>query len=540
MLVANMSAAPEPRPPREQRSLFGEILDWMLAPLLLLWPMSVVLTWLVAQGIANKPFDRELGEMVRVLAKEVSVRADVTRPQAVFTLPAGAAEILHTDESDEIYYQVLGLRGEHLSGDADLPVPPYEDRAPPGELRYRDEVLNNENVRVAYMWVNVGSGFGAREGPEAPLVQVAETLGKRSRLATEIIKGVILPQFVILPVAVLLVWLALARGIAPLNDLQQRIRKRDSSDLSPIDERQAPEEVSPLVRAINDLLARLDQSMRSQKHFLADAAHQLKTPLAGLRTQAELAQRQIDAGESDPPALKKTLQQIARSSQSAAHMVNQLLAMARAEDQGIAAQHQVVNLARLATETVRDFVPRALEKRIDLGYEEPEARQAGGAPRQGALVRGHALLLRELIRNLVDNALQYTPSGGTVTVRVIDDPFGQVVVLQVEDSGPGIAPGERDKVFQPFYRSLGSQVDGSGLGLAIVREIAQQHGAEVTLTDAIERPRGGAGDDGASGPGARFSLRFAAAALSNEAAEAASGAEAPSTALLPPFPKGSP
>jgi len=113
-------SAPEPRPPREQRSLFGEILDWMLAPLLLLWPMSVVLTWLVAQGIANKPFDRELGEMVRVLAKEVSVRANSGRPQAVFALPAGAAEILHTDESDEIYYQVLGLRGEHLSGDAEL------------------------------------------------------------------------------------------------------------------------------------------------------------------------------------------------------------------------------------------------------------------------------------------------------------------------------------------------------------------------------------------------------------------------------------
>lgn len=533
-----MSAASEPRPPREQRSLFGEILDWMLAPLLLLWPMSVVLTWLVAQGIANKPFDRELGEMVRVLAKEVSVRADIGRPQAVFTLPAGAAEILHTDESDEIYYQVLGLRGEHLSGDAALPVPPDEDRAGTGELRYRDEVLNNENVRVAYMWVNAGTGVGTREGAEAPLVQVAETLGKRSRLATEIIKGVILPQFVILPVAVLLVWLALARGIAPLNDLQQRIRKRDSSDLSPIDERQAPEEVSPLVRAINDLLARLDQSMRSQKHFLADAAHQLKTPLAGLRTQAELAQRQIDAGESDPLALKKTLQQIARSSQSAAHMVNQLLAMARAEDQGIAAQHQIVNLARLATETVRDFVPRALDKRIDLGYEEPEARAAGGVARQGALVRGHALLLRELIRNLVDNALQYTPSGGTVTVRVIDDPFGQVVVLQVEDSGPGIAPAERDKVFQPFYRSLGSQVDGSGLGLAIVREIAQQHGAEVTLTDAHDRPRSSAGDDasGASGPGACFSLRFAAAALSNETT---TGADTPVAPLLPPFPKAS-
>jgi len=502
---------------REQRSLFGEILDWMLAPLLLLWPMSVVLTWLVAQNIANRPFDRELGEMVRVLSKEVAVREMPDgRAQAVFKLPAAASEILRTDEADDVYYQVLGLRGEFISGDSALPVPTDDDRAPPGEVRFRDETLNNDSVRVAYLWVNVQDAAGARVGVEAPLVQVAETLGKRSRLATEIIKGVILPQFVILPLAVLLVWLALARGIAPLNQLQQRIRKRDSSDLSPIDERQAPEEVSPLVRAINDLLARLDQSMSAQKHFLADAAHQLKTPLAGLRTQAELAQRQIDAGQHDPQALKKTLQQIARSSQSAAHMVNQLLAMARAENQEHAANQQPVNLARLATETVRDFVPRAIEKRIDLGYEGP-SEAAAARHSQGPIVIGHALLLRELIRNLVDNALQYTPAGGTVTVRVIDDPFGQVVVLQVEDSGPGIAAAERDKVFQPFYRSLGTNVDGSGLGLAIVREIAQQHRAEVTLEDAnLRRRPGPAGHTEAPyGPGARFTLRLPAAPRSD-------------------------
>ena len=508
---------PEPRP-REQRSLFGEILDWMLAPLLLLWPMSVVLTWLVAQGIANKPFDRELGEMVRVLSKEVAVRSAAGGARAEFKLPVGASEILRTDEADDIYYQVLGLRGEYLSGDSALPVPGDEDRAPPGEVRFRDDTLNNDSVRVAYMWVNVADRLSERSTEAdivgAPLVQVAETLGKRSRLATEIIKGVILPQFVILPLAVLLVWLALARGIAPLNELQQRIRHRDSNDLSPIDERQAPEEVSPLVRAINDLLARLDQSMQTQKHFLADAAHQLKTPLAGLRTQAELAQRQIDAGQHDPQALKRPLQQIARSSQNAAHMVNQLLAMARAENQQHASQQQVVDLAVLATEAVRDFVPRALEKRIDLGFEGPES-VAESRHRQGPLVLCHPLLLRELIRNLVDNALQYTPAGGTVTVRVLDDPFGQVVVLQVEDSGPGIPAAEREQVFQPFYRALGTNVDGSGLGLAIVREIAQQHGAEVTLADANLRHRPGLNDQAgaAFGPGARFTLRLPAAPM---------------------------
>jgi two-component system sensor histidine kinase TctE len=495
---------------KEQRSLFGEILDWMLAPLLLLWPMSVALTWLVAQSIANKPFDRELGEMSRTLAKQVVLRQSVDGTRsAQFTLPTGASEILHTDEADDIHYQVLGLRGELLSGERNLPLPPEEEPRLAGDVRFRDGEMNSDDLRIAYVWVALP---GHADEPPMALVQVAETLGKRSRLATEIIKGVILPQFVILPLAVLLVWLALVRGIAPLNELQQRIRRRDSSDLSPIDEREAPEEVSPLVRAINDLLARLDQSIGAQKHFLADAAHQLKTPLAGLRTQAELAQREIDAGQRDPKELKKSLQQIAHSSQSAAHMVNQLLAMARAEDQEQQKQRQTVNLARLATETVRDFVPRALEKRIDLGYEGPETGRAAANAR-GALVTGHALLLRELIRNLVDNALQYTPAGGTVTVRIVDDPFGQVVVLQVEDSGPGIPTAEREKVFRPFYRTLGTDVDGSGLGLAIVREIATQHGAQIQLEDANLRHRPGLSDQGgaAFGPGARFTLRFPAA-----------------------------
>lgn len=514
-----------PNTRKEQRSLFGEILDWMLAPLLLLWPMSVALTWLVAQGIANKPFDRELGEMTRILAKQVMVLKTVDdRITAEFTLPSGASEILHTDEDDDIYYQVLGLRGELLSGELSLPLPPEDEPKVPGEVRFRDGEMNSDDLRIAYVWVTLPGGSVE---PQMALVQVAETLGKRSRLATEIIKGVILPQFVILPLAVLLVWLALVRGISPLNELQQRIRRRDSSDLSPIDERDAPEEVSPLVRAINDLLARLDQSIATQKHFLADAAHQLKTPLAGLRTQAELAQREIDAGQRDPKELKKSLQQIAHSSQSAAHMVNQLLAMARAENQEQQAQRQAVNLARLATETVRDFVPRALEKRIDLGYEGPETGRDAAAGRS-ALVSGNPLLLRELIRNLVDNALQYTPAGGTVTVRIVDDPFGQVVVLQVEDSGPGIPLAERDRVFQPFYRTLGTDVDGSGLGLAIVREIAVQHGAQIQLEDANLRHRPGLSDQAgaAFGPGARFTLRFPSASARPQAEPGAAAGSA--------------
>lgn len=487
---------------RGQRSLFGEILDWMLAPLLLLWPMSVALTWLVAQSIAHRPYDRALGETTRVLAQQISIGEG----RVSFRLPPGADALLRADAADQIYFQVLGVRGEHIGGDSTLPVPPAEEPAEPGVLRYRDDAVHNQPVRVAYLWVPLaGPPRVPGVTPPLALVQVAETLGKRSQLATEIIKGVILPQFVILPLAVLLVWLALARGIAPLGELQQRIRRREADDLSPIDEMEAPEEVSPLVRAINDLLARLDRSFATQKRFLADAAHQLKTPLAGLRTQAELAQREIDAGQRDPEALKRSLQQIARASQRAAHMVNQLLAMARAEDREMAARAIEVNLARLATETVRDFVPRALELRLDLGYEGPGA-EGDTTPTERSRVLGHPLLLREMLRNLIDNALHYTPAGGTVTVRLICDPFGQVVVLQVEDSGPGIPPAERELVFHPFYRVLGSNVDGSGLGLAIVAEIGRQHGAELTVGDAHEGPL-----VEHMTPGARFTLRFPAA-----------------------------
>lgn len=476
---------------REQLSLFGEILDWMLAPLLLLWPMSVALTWLVAQSIANRPYDRELGELTREVAAQVaglSAAEAAVRTKARQDIDQAVGRLLKADDEDRVYVQVLGSRGEFVAGDAELPVPTEPPAGTPG-VRYRDDTVRDESVRVAYLWLPAAGGSDT-----GGLVQIAETLDKRSRLATEIIKGVILPQFVILPLAVLLVWLALARGIRPLAELQQRIRRREANDLSPIEERDVPEEVVPLVGAINDLLQRLDQSIGAQRHFLADAAHQLKTPLAGLRTQAEIAGREIDSGLGDPRSLRHTLEQIALGSQRAAHMVNQLLAMARAEDREQALRFQETDLAELVRDTVRDFVPKAMEKRIDLGYEGPDAGE-------GALLQAQPVLLRELVRNLVDNALQYTPVGGSVTARVMPDPFGQVIVLQVEDSGPGVPAAERELIFRPFYRALGTNVDGTGLGLAIVQEIAQQHEAEVSVGDAHPRT-------GAQSPGALFTVRF--------------------------------
>jgi two-component system, OmpR family, sensor histidine kinase TctE len=490
--------------PDEQRSLFGEILDWMLAPLLLLWPMSLGLTWIVAQSIAGKPFDRELANVAQTLARQAAVVAPSAADGALPRLPPAvlkteleraAAALLRDEEEDRTWFQVLGPRGELLAGDPALVVP-TADAASARTVRFRDDEIGGEPVRVAYLWLSAPDP----EGDTEALVQVAETLGKRSRLATEIIKGVILPQFAILPLAVLLTWFALSRGIKPLNELQQRIRRRESTDLSAIPEGNVPDEVAPLVRAINELLERLNTSIATQRHFLADAAHQLKTPLAGLRMQAEIAAREIDSGRGDPASMKHSLLQIARSTQRAAHVVNQLLAMARAEDSAQATRHQVVDLAAVTRAVVRDFVPRALERRIDLGYEGPETSEL-------TRLSGEPVLLGELVRNLVDNALQYTPAGGSVTARIKAEPPGEAVLLQVEDTGPGIPAAEREAVFRPFYRSLDNQVDGSGLGLAIVQEVAQRHGAAVTVEDAWPR-EGREGREGQAGPGALFSVRF--------------------------------
>ncbi len=481
---------------REQRSLFGEILDWMLAPLLLLWPMSLGLTWVVAQAIANRPYDRELADLAQALARQASVQEAAGLQTAAATralLERTAAALTRPDDDDHLYFQVLGQRGELLAGEAALAVPAGEPGAESG-VRFRDDVLGEEPVRVAYLWF-ADANAGPSDHSDA-LVQVAETLGKRSQLATEIIKGVILPQFVILPLAVLLVWFALARGIRPLSELQQRIRKRESTDLSPLSEADVPDEVAPLVGAINDLLGRLDKTIAMQRHFLADAAHQLKTPLAGLRMQAELAAREIDSGASDPVSMKHSLRQIALSTQRAAHMVNQLLALARAEDTGQVMRKTPLDLTAVTRAVIRDFVPRAIERQIDLGYEGPDGHDH---PR----LLGEPVLLGELVRNLVDNALRYTPGGGTVTARVLHDAQAHAMVLQVEDTGPGIAPAEREAVFRPFYRALGTQVDGSGLGLAIVQEIAQRHDAQISVADA--RPRSG---PTAATPGTVFTLRF--------------------------------
>jgi two-component system sensor histidine kinase TctE len=447
-----------------QHSLFGEILDWMLAPLLLLWPMSIAITYLVAKAIANQPFDHALEDSVTVLSQQVK-QVD----GKVLSRAGGSArDMLRVDDTDHVYFQILGPGKALVDGDRDLPPPKDPERYRTGTVHFRNDVIHGAPVRVAFSYLNLHttSHIEDDDSDHEVLVQVAETQGKRGQLANAIIKGVILPQFIILPIVLALVWFALARGLSPLAQLQERIRARRPDDLSPIDSRQVPEEISPLVGSLNDMLGRLSQSIDMQKRFIADAAHQMKTPLAGMRMQSELALRQTDALE-----IHRSLEQLATSSESATRLVNQLLALARAEHQPQAgAAFEQIDLAALARQGVQDWVSASFSHRIDLGYE---------APPQPLTIYGNPVMLRELLSNLIDNALRYAGAGASVTVRVRSD-IGRAV-LEVEDTGPGIAPQERVHVFERFYRILGSSASGSGLGLAIVREIAQQHGADIDL-----------------------------------------------------------
>ncbi len=441
-------------------SLFGEILDWMLAPLLLLWPISIAATNHVASYIANQPYDQALADNVSAIVRLVQIDGG----RVTVNLPASARALLHADDSDTLFYQVVAPNTRVIQGDREIPWPPLPARLEAGKVLFRDDRIEAENVRIAYAFIPVG------EGLLPVVVQVAETLRKREALSSSIISGVLLPQFAIIPLAVILVYLGLMRGIAPLRLLQERIQSRRPSDLSPIPVKPVPDEVRPVVVAFNQMMGRLEENLQAQQRFIAQAAHQMRTPLTGLKTQTEIA-----LSETDPAQMRHALQLIAESTDRAAHLINQLLMLARAEASH-EKLHNVVplDLGALARSVTEDWVVRALAKPIDLGYED-----CGGP----LMINGVPLLLRELLNNLVDNAIKYTPPGGHVTVRAR---AGELAVLEVEDDGIGIPVEERSSIFERFYRVLGTDAEGSGLGLPIAAEIAELHQARIELLEASQ------------------------------------------------------
>ncbi|MGE5089761.1 MAG: sensor histidine kinase [Candidatus Levyibacteriota bacterium] len=430
-------------------------LVWLVVSLTCLMLATISISEFLVNSAVEAPYDARLSEYAQLLAAET--RADAG---GIAIRPA-AIGMLRRIERDRILFALRDADGQVLVGDAALPpVAGLREHSSP---LLQDAQIDDEPVRVAAMLL---------ADPRAPsrllTIEVAETLEHR-RALTETLRAqaVALPQVLVLVIAILLIVYGYAYVWRPMQRLRSLIDNRGSNDLSALDPDSAPQDLRPLIRSINGLMQRLAVSIDAQRRFIADAAHQLRTPLAGLRSQAEIA-----LTETDPVALRRALARIAAGTERATELANRMLALARA-DTPLAAPQVDVDLPALARDVISDHLPIANARGQDLGFEGP-------APGRGAVVRGDRLLLRELLSNLVDNALRYTPEGGVITVNVESGP-GTAATLSVSDSGPGIPPAERERVFEPFYRGSEALAPGTGLGLAIVRSIAAAHGAAVAL-----------------------------------------------------------
>ncbi len=452
-----------------ETSVRRRLIAWLMPPLLALWLIGAVLAYYFVVDFADRIHDRWLLDSTVALAQQVHVQSGKVSAD----LPAAVLRILEYDAMDRIYYRVVGSDGSIVVEQGRIPEPPSSGSQPV----FYDGQMDGVPVRIAALRVE-GDGGSAQ-------VQVAETLIKRHTLASEILAVMLLPQLLLIGTAGVLIWYGVGRGLGPLDRLRSDILRRSHRDLSPLDESRIPAEVAPLVNALNQLFERLDRAVASQDRFIADAAHQLRTPLAGLKTQAELAMR-----EDDPVSMRAALERVRAAVDRSVHLVNQLLALARADhSHELPLPSAPLELGRLARETTAERVGKALDAQLDLGFETLE---------DAVYIRGNAELLHELLDNLIDNALRYTPAGGSVTVRVARHVQGGL--LEVEDTGPGIVPAERERVLERFYRAEGTLGEGCGLGLAIVREIASLHAATMAI------------GEGANGRGTRVSIVFAATA----------------------------
>lgn len=434
-------------------TLRGKLLRWLLIPLSLLFLADAIGSYFLALRLSNDVYDGELTEMARELA--LHIRRDGT--QLAFDLVPEARRALLLDEYDEVYFAVRALDGVVIAGDGELPVPAMP---PSGGPAFFDGRLHGKPIRVA----------AVRTGSFSPpaVIEVAETRIKRGTLANEIFFGVTLPQLVLILIAGAIVWAAVTRGVAPLRQLQQAVASRSHLDLSPLAVEGVPGEVHPLLLAVNDLMNRLSEVLHFQSRFIADAAHQLRTPVAGLKAHIEVALREEDLAQT-----KRSLAHLYTGFERLARLVSQLLSLARNEPSTVRALDFVsIDLGRLVRETTMEWVPEAYKKRIDLGFESADAP---------VTISGDPVRLTELINNLLDNAIRYSREAGRVTVRVAS--VRDRVSVSVSDDGPSIPAEERERVFHRFHRLLGNHTDGSGLGLAIVREIATLHGAEIELQD---------------------------------------------------------
>ena len=432
-------------------SLRRQLLLWLLLPQLVLWAGGGALAYRIALSYAEKGIDQSLTQSVRALARQVKPIGS----GLLIDFPRAAQDVLEQDPNDRVSYTVSSPPGKFLLGNQSLPQPDSVPTDSEGPFLYRTE-LDGKALRVAVMDVN----YGDDSAPQTLRVQVGKSLVVQRRIASELVADMLAPLLAAGVLLSLLVYGGVRRGLAPLTRLTAQLENRSVNALSPIGMTQAPSEVHALVQAINGLLGEVERSVHQEKRFLDDAAHQLRTPLAGLISQVELAQQ-----ETAEPALAARLAKVHTGAQRSAHLVHQLLTLARSESH---VRRTTVDLAVLARDVAREWTPRALAAGMDLGYEGIDHLPLQGDPLQ----------LREAMANLIDNALRYTSPGCTITLRVEATQKG--ACLAVEDDGPGLSRDDMAHVFQRFWR--GSPLPGGcGLGLAIVREIAHRHGGEARV-----------------------------------------------------------
>jgi two-component system, OmpR family, sensor histidine kinase TctE len=440
---------------REPPLLRTQLLRWLAVPLFLLLTADTFISYWVALNFSQRAYDRSLVE----IAREVSLHLKTQDGRLALDLAPEAHRVLFTDPSDRIYFEVTASDGRRVAGE---PIAGVRHDGRRAEMFY-DGQAHGEPVRIVQLNLEAERSSGRPPG----VVRVAETKGKRNELAREILFSVVAPQVLLILIAGIVVWAGVVHGLSPLQRVQRAVAARSHRDCSPLVVENVPGEVSPLLGSINELLARLEQVLTLQSRFVSDAAHQLKTPVAALEAQCEVALR-----ERDPDSLRASVQKLQPGLARLSRLVSQLLSLARNEPEAVRAVSLApLDLNALTLEAATAWVPEALKKRIDLGFE-------GAAVK--VTVEGDPVRLRELIDNLLDNAIRYTPDGGRVTVRVAAAPAAAVTV---SDDGPAIPPQERERVFERFHRLLGSSRDGSGLGLAIAQEIASLHGATITLSD---------------------------------------------------------
>ena len=442
----------------EQPLLRTQLLTWLLVPLFILFIADTFISYWVALSFSQRAYDRSLVE----IAREVSLHLRATDGRLALDMPAEASRVLFTDPVDRIYFEVVTADDRVIAGN---PIAAARGDAPARQQAevFYDGKLDGAPVRIVELRV----AADAASGRPAAVVRVAETEVKRNELAREILLSVLLPQILLILIAGVVVWVGVVHGLSPLKRLQRAVALRSHRDCSPVVLEDVPGEVSPLLASINELLSRLDKVLTLQNRFISDAAHQLKTPIAALKAQFELALR-----EEDPRRMRESVENLYPGLERLSRLISQLLSLARNEPEAVRTLELApLDLNALVLDIATDWVPEAYRRGIDLGLE------SGSTP---ALIRGDAMRLRELLDNLLDNAIRYTREGGHVTVRVSATPVPSVAV---SDDGPSIPPHERERVFERFHRLLGSSHDGSGLGLAIAQEIARIHGADISLRD---------------------------------------------------------